>query len=108
MRRADRLRRRFRQAEEAYFPLLLQARHLADRVLDRHVWVDAVLVVEIDDVDVQPLEARLAGGPHIFRIAAHAEELAIGPAHIAELGGEEHLAAAVRDRAPDQLLILSP
>src|SRR5439155_19167478 len=40
---ADGARRRFRKAEIPYFPFLLQPRHLADRILDRHVLVDAVL-----------------------------------------------------------------
>ena len=61
MGRADGPRRRFAKAEEADLPLLLQPRHLADRLLDRHVRVDAVLVVEVDRLDPEPLQARFAG-----------------------------------------------
>src|SRR5207248_9563425 len=36
-------------------------RHCADRILDRHCRIDPVLIIEIDDIDPKPLEARLAG-----------------------------------------------
>ena len=39
------------QAEVAHLALLDQPRHGADRVLDRHVGIDAVEVIEIDDLD---------------------------------------------------------
>ena len=71
MRTADRGRRGFRQAEEANLTLLLQPRHGANRLLDRHVRVDAVLVVEVDDVDAQPPQAGLAGRANIIGIALH-------------------------------------
>ena len=67
VRAADGLRIGFRQAERAHLALLDQALHRADRVLDRRVRVDAVLVVEVDDVDAQALEARLAGLHHVVR-----------------------------------------
>ena len=54
------------QAERAHLALLDQPRHGADRVLDRNIGIDAVLIVEIDHIDAEPLEARLAGGRHIF------------------------------------------
>ena len=85
MRPADRLRRGLGEAEIADLPLVLEPRHLAHRILDRHVGIDAVLVIKVDHLDPEPLEARLAGGVDIFGVAAHPEELAIGPAHIGEL-----------------------
>jgi hypothetical protein len=39
--------------------------HHAHRDLDGHLLVDAVLVVEVDVVDAEPLEASLARCPHI-------------------------------------------
>src|SRR4029079_1860204 len=47
----------------------------------------------------------LACRAHIFRIAANAEELAVGPAYVAELGRHEHPIAFALDRAPDQFLV---
>ena len=66
-----------------------------------------MLIVEVDDLDAEPLEARLACGADIGRIALNAQELAIRSAHVAELRREEHLIAAVADRSPDQLLVLA-
>src|SRR5205823_5300230 len=94
------------EAEVANLSLVLEPRHFADRIFDRHVGIDAVLIIEIDRVDPEPLEARVAGGADIFGVAAHAEELAIRPTHIGELGGEEDLVAAAADRSADQLLVL--
>ncbi len=48
------------------------AGHRADRVLDRHIGVDAVLVIEVDDIDAEPLQAGLAGLLHIFGAAVDA------------------------------------
>src|SRR6185312_3509630 len=101
VRLADRLGRRFGKAEEADLPLLFQARHFAHRVLDRHLDIDAVLVIEVDRLDVQPLEARLARRAHIVGVAADAEELAVGPAYIAELRRQEHIVAPAVNRAAD-------
>jgi len=52
---------RLTEAEIADLALLDQAFHGADRVLDRHRRVDAMLVVEVDHVDAEALEARVAG-----------------------------------------------
>src|SRR3954470_10959238 len=101
----DRLRRSFGEAEIADLSLVLKARHFADRILDRHIRIDAVLVIEIDRIDREPLEARLAGGTDIFGVAAHSEELAIRSADIGKLGREENLVPAAADRSPDQLLV---
>ena len=59
---ADGLRRRLAQAEEAHLALRDELRHRADGVLDRHRRVDAMLVVEVDHVDAEALEAQVAGG----------------------------------------------
>jgi hypothetical protein len=98
-------RRGFAEAEEAHLPRPDQLGHRADRLLDRHVRVDAVLVIEVDRLDAEPLEARLAGRADIIGVAAHAEEAAVLAADVAELGGEEDLVAAAGDGAADQLLV---
>ena len=58
VRAADRLRRGLGQAEVAHLARLDELRHRADGLLDRHADVDAVLVVEVDVVDAEPLAAR--------------------------------------------------
>jgi hypothetical protein len=54
VRAADRLRRGLGEPEVADLALLDELRHRADRLLDRTVSVDAVLVVEVDVVDAEP------------------------------------------------------
>ena len=41
--------------------------HRADGLLDRHGLVDAVLVVEVDVVDAEPLQRGVAGGADVLR-----------------------------------------
>ena len=98
--------RGLREPEVADLARVHQLGHRPDRLLDRHVGVDAVLVVEVDVVDPEAPQRRVAGRPHVVRAAvdaAHAR--VVGVAHDAELGGQHHLVAAVGDRPPDQLLV---
>ena len=53
---ADRLRARLREAEVLDLALRDQLLDRSRDVLDRHVGVDAVLVEQVDGVDLQPLE----------------------------------------------------
>jgi hypothetical protein len=53
---SDRLRARFRKAEVLDFALLDKVLHRPCYVLDRHVRINAVLIEQIDSIDLQPLE----------------------------------------------------
>jgi hypothetical protein len=64
-----------------------------------------VLVIKIDDLDAQALEARLARGDDEFRPAVG--ELAATAADIAEFGRQHHAAAPPFDRLADQLFIVA-
>src|SRR5262249_30721350 len=77
------------QAELADLAPLDKPRHGADSVLDRHVRIDPVDIIEIDHLDAEPLEAGLAGDRHIVRLAVDAAALPAGPADVAELAGNE-------------------
>ena len=55
----DRLRSRLGKAEVFDLTFLDQLLHRSRHVLDRHVRVDAVLIEEIDDIDLQPFRASL-------------------------------------------------
>ncbi len=80
--------------------------HRADRVLDRRARVDTVLVVEVDALDSQPPERCLARLPHIRGAAVDRPPGRIaGFEPDAELGRQEHLLAAVGDRAADEFLV---
>ena len=72
------------------------------------VGVDAVLVVEVDDIDAEAAQARLARLADVLRPAVDAANLPSSAAHVAELGGDNHLLAAPADRPPDQLLVACP
>src|SRR5262249_36033309 len=104
---ADTLRPRFAKAEEAHLALFDETRHRANRVLDRHRGIDAVLVIEVDDIDAEPLEARLAGLNDIFGAAVDAIGAARPPG-LAEFRCDHAPAAAAVERAAQQFLVLSP
>ena len=57
---------RLGQAEVADLPGRDELGHGADGLLDRDGLVDAVLVVEVDVVDAEPLQAGVAGGPDVL------------------------------------------
>ena len=57
----DRLRSRFRKAEVLDLTLLDQVLHSAGDVFDRHVRVNPVLIEQVDDIDLEPLERALDG-----------------------------------------------
>src|SRR5207248_194229 len=66
---SDGRRRRLREPEEAHLAGVDQARHRADGVLDRDFRVDAMLVVEVDHVHAETLEALVARARHVLRSA---------------------------------------
>ncbi len=101
----DRVGRGLGQAEVLHLAGLHQIRHGADRILDRHRGVDAVLVVEVDDVKARALEARVAGLAHVVGPAVDALEAAVRVADVAELGGHHHPFGALAHGAADQLLV---
>jgi hypothetical protein len=61
-----------------------------------------VLIVEVDHIDAQPLQACLATLPDVLRIAADTEELAARPADVAELRRHDHMIATTGNRLADQ------
>ena len=99
---ADGVGRCFREAEEADLTLADEAGHGAHGVFDGRVGIDAVLVVEVDGVDIKALETGFAGGTDVVGLAVVAEELAGGRADVAELGGEEDLFATAGDGFADE------
>src|SRR6185503_1551794 len=108
VRAADGLGTRLGQAERAHLALLDQLLHRADGLLDRHVRIDAGLVIEVDHVDAEALEAGIAGLLYVFRPAVDAL-LAVGAFHLPELRHHQRLLApAVLERPPEQRLVVAP
>ena len=79
----------------------------ADRLLDRHVRVEARGAVDVDDVDAEALQR--VGGEVLHRggAAIDAEPRAVRAAQRAELHGDLHLVAAARDGAADEQLVVA-
>src|SRR2546430_6943529 len=75
VRPADRGRRGLRKAEVADLALADQVGHRPDRLLDRHIRVHAVLIVEIDVIDAESLERGVTRRSHVLRTPIHAARL---------------------------------
>jgi hypothetical protein len=105
VRAPDRLGRSLRQAQVANLALIDQLRHRADGLLDRDLRVDAVLVVEVDRLDSEPLERRVARRVHVLGVPAYSQPLAVLAAGVPELRRQHHLVATAGDRAAHQDLV---
>jgi hypothetical protein len=78
----------------------------ADRLLDRRLGVDAVLVVEVDVVGAEAPQGGLASLAHVLGATADAAGPGVaGIDHDPELGRQHHLVAPPADRRADQLLV---
>ncbi len=83
-----------------------QILHGAGDVLDRHVGIDAVLIEQVDHLDVQPLQRSVRHrldvlGPAVQRPVP----LGHGPDVEPELGRDHDLVAHRRQRLADQFLV---
>src|SRR5439155_25634065 len=79
--------------------------HRAHGLLDRRARVHPVLVVEVDRLDAEALQAPVARGAHVLRPPVNGAHPRIVAAHDAELGGDDGLVAPAAERASDQLLV---
>ena len=92
VRPADGVGRRLGQPEVADLARGDQLGHRADGLLDRHRLVDPVLVVEVDVVDAEPLQAGVAGLADVRRAAVDAAEARVARVpDDAELGRQHDL-----------------
>ena len=99
-------RAHFAQTKIFHFARRDQFGHRPHRFFNRRGGVDAMLIVEIDHIDIQPFETRLAGRSHIFRPAVDpALQRFVRVAHESELRRQHHLFPTTGDRTADKLLI---
>ena len=96
-----------RQAEMAHLALLDQPRHRAHRVLHRHLGIDPVQVIEVDDVGAEPFQAALAGHRHVVRPGVGAAALALRPADVAELAADEGVVPPPLQCLRQQFLVMA-
>ena len=87
--------------------MLDQPGHGTDRFLDRHRRIDAVLIVEVEDLDAEPPQARLAGLGDIGRTAVDTVGAARPPG-LAEFAGDHDAVAPALERPAEELLVLTP
>src|SRR5208282_3180429 len=99
---------RFGQAEVAHFPFMDKLGHGTDRFLDGRFGINAVLIIKIDDINAEPLEAGFATGADVLGLAAHAAHVRVGAvAHDAVLGGQKDFLAAVANGLADEDFIVA-
>src|SRR5262249_42105042 len=79
--------------------------HGADSVLYWRVGVDPMLIIKVNHLNAEALEACFAAGAHIFGGASYADEAPVRRSQDAELGCEHVLIAAVFYGAADQFLV---
>ncbi len=95
----------FGEPEMTHLALVHQLRHGTDGVLDRRLGVDPVLVIQVDGLDAQALQRRLAGLPHVLGPAADPDEIPVGFSHDAELRRHDDPVAPPGDGAADEFLV---
>ena len=66
-----------------------------------------MLVIQVDDVDPEPLQAGFAGFDDILGAAVDTVRLA-RPLGLAELGGDHHAVPAAFQRLAEHLLVVAP
>src|SRR5256886_15892631 len=72
VRAPNRLCARLRQPEKSHFASAYQLGHRTDRLLDRRIRIDAMLVIDIDYLHAEPLQTTFARRAHVIRCAADA------------------------------------
>src|SRR5215471_5397701 len=108
MRATNRGRRSFREAEVAHLAGANQIRHGTDGFFDGSVGINAMLVIEVDGVDAESIQAGVATGTDILRLTADAANIGIGAiANNGELGSKENFVAAVANGLADQDLVVA-
>src|SRR5580698_9759998 len=91
---AHRCRSSLRQSDMTNLARLHKVSHGADGFFNRRAWIDAMLVIEVDRVNTEPLQARVATRLHVFGLTTDAAQTRIRfVAHNAELRCEKNLVA---------------
>ena len=89
--------RGFRHPQIAHLSRAHEIGHRTDRFLDRHVQIHAMLIVEVDDVDAQPLQRRVTTLAHVLRRAVDTDVRPCRIAHVPEFGRKDDGGPAIAD-----------
>ncbi len=99
---------RLRQSEVAHLSGTNQFRHRAHGFFDRHIGIDAVLIIQIDSFRTQPFQAGVTARADIFRPPVDAARCGICPvSHNPELGGQKNLVTQTPDRLANQHFVVT-
>jgi len=107
MRTADGLRARLGKAEVPDLALPNQLLHRARHVFNRDVRVDAVLIEEINDIDLEAVKRAFGDFPDVLRATVQftPPRLAAGSRPEPEFGGDRHLTLERRQCLAHKLFI---
>jgi hypothetical protein len=105
VRTADRLRAGFGKTEVPHFALLDQLFHRGCHIFDWHVWINAVLIVQVDGLDLEPLEGALGHLSDVLRPTVEHLLLISLTQFETKFGGDYDLFAEGLERFTDNLLI---
>ena len=95
----DGLWRCFAQSQVAHFSSRNEFSHCTYRLFYRYGRINAVLIIQIDDVHFQSFEARFTSRSHVLGFAVDAERCSIGVALIAKLGTVKALLSGLNAQA---------
>ena len=94
------------QTDVAHLSLSNQIGEHTHRILDRHIGIDPVLVIEVDRRHAEALQAAFHGSSHILRTAIEAAHERIpGVAQDAKLCREEDIVSPTFDGASDKFFV---
>src|SRR5258708_9928411 len=94
------------KAEKAYLSLLDQITYRTGHILHRHLWIDTVLIQQVNVIGLESLERAFDGLTDILRPARcfGADLLAVLETK-AKFGGDDYLVAPALERPAEQLLV---
>src|SRR6266516_4996955 len=101
----DRLHTCFRKAEVLDLPFSNQVLHRSGHIFDGHVRVNAVLIEQIDGIDLQSLERALGNLLDVLWPTILAQLLPIGTKFEPEFGGDHHLPTEGSKRFAHQFFV---
>src|SRR5262245_40991904 len=98
---------RFAEPEITHLAGLDQIAHRADSILNRHIHVDPMLIVQIDAIDAESLQGSITSFANILRPAVYRTRSWIGRAALnAKLRRDYYRVAQRPEHLPNQLLVL--
>src|SRR5689334_22297789 len=99
-------RRSLGQAKVTDLAGLHKFSHGTDSLLNRRLEIDSVLIIQIDRINAQALQAAITCTAHILRTAIHTSDGPSRISHSSELRGNENVVAFSFKPASDELFIL--